>query len=379
MPGLMDFLAAGLTGAATKDPLAYRRMLDAERSRGLDDLFRKYQMDRMAKQDELAEEERTRLNRPASTLFSPEMAAPPPRAIPSEAPGMGREFPQMRQNPIALRDLMTGQSSTIPGVPSMGMGERPPMTDIVPGVPAPTGRVDYGKPRQDLTLRDLPAVAQAMKMMAGEQPEYKGAAWGTFDPRTGKPVFQRPGAETGAKGASWGTYDPKTGKPIYERPEKPLSTKSLQSIQEDIGDKVRYGTFNPETGEKKWGEWQKKGGLGTGEGGQKPLGLKDYEAIDARNRDDARQNAVVIAAKQGYGRIVQKPDGSLDMQWLTEDAPQKFQQEMDNQYRKLAQEAQRRGLLPKDWIQEATTPGSAVPKRNPGESVEQYMKRTGQQ
>lgn len=45
---------------------------------------------------------------------------------------------------------------------------------------------------------------------------------------------------------------------IQGKMTKEPSTR-LQNVQEDKGDMYRRGTFNPESGENVWGEWQKKG------------------------------------------------------------------------------------------------------------------------
>jgi len=320
MPNFIELLAAGLTGAATRDPLAYARFKAAREEQGLQNLYRKFMMDRMANEDARGQEERERLNRPVSSLVSPEMRTPPPSMMPQEPPGMGRMMPA----PDTLADIpyMEGGQARTARVPQMGRGmvERPPMSDMVGGMPMPTGRMT---PAPGLTLRDLPAAARAIELMKGpeeETPEYKGAAWGTYNPRTGQPVYERPTAEQGAKGAAWGTFDPRTGKPIYERPEKPPTPKGLQDIQEDLGDKVRYGTFNPETGERKFGPWQKKAASptqpkNTPEDREQELmeSFRKYNDVRLRAPSDPIRLQMIAAMKQmGIDVPVSLPEMTFD-------------------------------------------------------------------
>lgn len=54
------------------------------------------------------------------------------------------------------------------------------------------------------------------------------------------------------------------GKPIVTKTgvmgqRKEPTEPNLQNVQEDKGDMYRRGTFNPKSGENVWGEWQKKG------------------------------------------------------------------------------------------------------------------------
>ncbi len=166
------------------------------------------------------------------------------------------------------------QPQPTPGVPQ---GQTPsPLSGIsetpVPFLTPPTQAVPESRTR----LIDLPSILQAQ-----EPAPVEVASRGTLTAPTkeeAKP--QQPGVRrTGVKAPLKGT------------------TKGLQHIKEDFGDRVREGTFNPTTGERTWGAWQPKGTTP-----EKPLNIDkafaSYNVARAKAPSDPIRLQMIATMKQ---------------------------------------------------------------------------------
>lgn len=189
MQGLSDMLIGVSTGLRG-DPGYLQRSKREKEETTLNNLYRAFLMKKMASDAATAQEERERLNRPISSLVSPEMRTPPPSLMPQEPPGMGRMMPA----PDTLADIpyMEGGQARTARVPQMGRGmaERPPMNDLVGGMPMPTGKM---VPALGLTLRDLPLAKQYLDMMKGTEPKILSGGPGTQFFEQGQGGFSKVG------------------------------------------------------------------------------------------------------------------------------------------------------------------------------------------
>jgi len=95
--------------------------------------------------------------------------------------------------------------------------------------------IDYGRPNPNLSLEDLKEATEAAKTFGtkANKPEYKGAAWGTFDPTTGQPVYTKPDV-TKEPAPHLPTDLDKMAHTLYGKTYKDLGPKEKKAVEGKI-------------------------------------------------------------------------------------------------------------------------------------------------
>jgi hypothetical protein len=310
--GLQDLILTIGLGYLTKDPFAYPRFKMGMESNRLENLHRVAQNKRYADQERRLKETEARLKQPVESLY-PMQQVTKPEAL----AGVGAPF-----------------DAALPS------GFEPPAT------PVETARSPVPVPR---TFEDIPGALALANLAKKEEVPMHG-----FDPE--HDVYQggkliKPGVpkvkedpvkfvkeddegnlinvhssgktspvRRGTAGEAWKGVPFALPTGLEQVKAKKAATK-LSPVEENRGDAYRKGTYNPETGEYKWGDWTNK----------RPAPEKAEKGLTPGRRKTMYANYNVARTKSKFDplRIAMEEDFRKDNIPVPEFMPELSPQEFD--------------------------------------------------